>query len=154
LLAIFRDDVPPVPVKHPAHYFEIGGYPRESCGLIIAVGRKQIYVPCLNTALEASDYYDSRSVTLPVEINTLEAWNVMTAEPGWLMRLAFRMRDAMSSLFGVKRIGGFSGVRRETVQVGEKLDFFLVEHSAPPFHQGRKISEANADRDVADIETT
>ncbi len=55
----------------------------------------------------------------------------MTAEPGLLMRLAFRMRDAISSLFGVKRIGGFSGARQETVHAGEQLDFFLVEHSAP-----------------------
>jgi hypothetical protein len=55
----------------------------------------------------------------------------MTAEPGLFMRLAFRTRDAISSLFGVKRIGGFSGVRRETVNAGEQLDFFLVEHSAP-----------------------
>ncbi|NMN76877.1 uncharacterized protein DUF2867 [Pseudomonas sp. KD5] len=55
----------------------------------------------------------------------------MTAEPGLFMRLAFRMRDAISSLFGVRRIGGFSGARRETVHAGEQLDFFLVEHSAP-----------------------
>lgn len=47
------------------------------------------------------------------------------------MRLAFRVRDAISSLFGVRRIGGFSGARRETVHAGEKLDFFLVEHCAP-----------------------
>ncbi|SJZ99365.1 Protein of unknown function [Consotaella salsifontis] len=55
----------------------------------------------------------------------------MTAEPGPFMRIAFRTRDAISSLFGVKRIGGFSGKRREAVQAGDRLDFFLVEHSAP-----------------------
>ncbi|MBB2886705.1 MULTISPECIES: DUF2867 domain-containing protein [Pseudomonas] len=82
-------------------------------------------------ALSDLDYYDSRSVPLPVEITTLDAWNIMTAEPGLFMRLAFRMRDAISSLFGVRRIGGFSGARRETVHAGEQLDFFLVEHSAP-----------------------
>ncbi|MBU6957012.1 DUF2867 domain-containing protein [Pseudomonas sp. CVAP len=82
-------------------------------------------------ALSDLDYHDSRSVPLPVEITTLDAWNIMTAEPGLLMRLAFRTRDAISSLFGVKRIGGFSGARRETVHAGEQLDFFLVEHSAP-----------------------
>ncbi|WP_223462605.1 MULTISPECIES: DUF2867 domain-containing protein [unclassified Pseudomonas] len=82
-------------------------------------------------ALSDLDYYDSRSAPLPVEITTLDAWNIMTAEPGLFMRLAFRTRDAISSLFGVKRIGGFSGVRRETVNAGEQLDFFLVEHSAP-----------------------
>ncbi|WP_339502464.1 DUF2867 domain-containing protein [Pseudomonas silesiensis] len=82
-------------------------------------------------ALSDLDYYDSRSAPLPVEITTLDAWNIMTAEPGLLIRLAFRTRDAISSLFGVKRIGGFSGARRETVNAGEQLDFFLVEHSAP-----------------------
>ena len=77
------------------------------------------------------DYHDSRSVLLPVQITALQAWNLMTAEQGPLMRLAFRTRDAISALFGVKRIGGFSGTRREAVQVGDYLDFFLVEHSAP-----------------------
>ncbi|QXI03351.1 DUF2867 domain-containing protein [Pseudomonas tensinigenes] len=83
------------------------------------------------SALPDLDYYHSRSVLLPVEITTLDAWNFMRAEPGLFMRLAFRTRDAISSLFGVKRIGGFSGVRREVLLPGEKLDFFLVEHSAP-----------------------
>lgn len=81
--------------------------------------------------LSALDYYDSRSIQLPVEISALEAWNSMTAEPSLLMRLAFRTRDAISSFFGVKRISGFSGADRETVNAGEQLDFFLVEHSAP-----------------------
>ena len=83
------------------------------------------------SALPDLDYYHSRSVLLPVEITTLDAWNFMRAKPGRCMRLAFRTRDAISSLFGVERIGGFFGARRETVQAGEKLDFFLVEHSAP-----------------------
>lgn len=77
------------------------------------------------------DYYDSRSVSLPVAITALEAWNLMTAEPGLLLRLAFRTRDAISALFGVKRIGGFSGRQRQTVKVGDRLDFFLVEDCAP-----------------------
>ena len=77
------------------------------------------------------DYHDSRSVLLPMQITALQAWNLMTAEQGPLMRLAFRTRDAISALFGVKRIGGFSGTRREVVQAGDYLDFFLVEYSAP-----------------------
>jgi hypothetical protein len=77
------------------------------------------------------DYYDSRSIPLPVAITPLEAWNLMTSEPGLPIRLAFRTRDAISSLFGVKRIGGFSGEKRQMVRAGERLDFFLVEHSAP-----------------------
>ena len=81
--------------------------------------------------LHELDYHDSRSVLLPVQITALQAWNLMTAEQGPLMRLAFRTRDAISALFGVKRIGGFSGTRREVVQAGDYLDFFLVEYSAP-----------------------
>ncbi len=81
--------------------------------------------------LSELDYHDSRSLPLPAEITVLEAWNIMTAESGLVMRLAFRTRDAISSLFGVKRIGGFSGAKRATVQVGERLDFFLVEQSTP-----------------------
>ncbi|PSL92197.1 DUF2867 domain-containing protein [Pseudomonas sp. R9.37] len=77
------------------------------------------------------DYYDRRSILLPVDVTALEAWNIMTAEPGPFLRMAFGIRDAICALFGVKRIGGFSGTRRERVQVGERLDFFLVEHSAP-----------------------
>lgn len=77
------------------------------------------------------DYYDTRSVPLPADITALDAWNIMTGEPGPFLRQAFRIRDAISSMFGVKRIGGFSGTRRETVQPGDRLDFFLVEHSAP-----------------------
>ncbi|MBT2370440.1 DUF2867 domain-containing protein [Pseudomonas fluorescens] len=82
-------------------------------------------------ALSDLDYYDSRAVPLPFEITTLEAWNIITADSGLLMRLAFRARDTISSLFGVRRIGGFSGDCAETVCAGERLDFFLVEHSAP-----------------------
>ncbi|WP_339545889.1 DUF2867 domain-containing protein [Pseudomonas sp. RA_35y_Pfl2_P32] len=81
--------------------------------------------------LSELDYYDCRSTALATDINVLEAWNIITAQTGWFMRLAFRVRDGISSLFGVKRIGGFSGTRRETVSVGDYLDFFRVEHCAP-----------------------
>lgn len=77
------------------------------------------------------DYFDSRSVLLPTHITALDAWNIMTKDTGPLLRAAFRIRDAISSLFGVRRIGGFAGTRRERVQVGDRLDFFLVEHIAP-----------------------
>ncbi|WP_343053348.1 DUF2867 domain-containing protein [Sphingomonas endophytica] len=76
------------------------------------------------------DYYDSRSITLPVAVTPLEAWNLMRSEPQPLMHLAFKARDAISSLFGVKRIGGFSGARCDVAKVGDRLDFFLVEHVA------------------------
>lgn len=82
-------------------------------------------------ALSELDYYDCRSIPLPVETTALEAWNIMTANPALFMRLAFRVRDGISVWFGVKRIGGLSGKRREAVSAGEYLDFFLVEYSAP-----------------------
>ncbi|WP_456016982.1 DUF2867 domain-containing protein [Pseudomonas fluorescens] len=76
------------------------------------------------------DYYDLRSTQLSREITALEVWNIITAEHGIFMRLAFRIRDMISSLFGVKRIRGFSGRRRKSVREGDYLDFFLVEHIA------------------------
>lgn len=77
------------------------------------------------------DYFDSQSVGLPTALSPLEAWNHIMSEPQPLLRVAFRVRDAISSKFGVKRIGGFTGDRRETVNVGDMLDFFLVEHISP-----------------------
>lgn len=74
------------------------------------------------------DYYDTRSIRLPVAITSLQAWNlIMGSAPSWL-RQAFRIRDAISARFGVKRIGGFSGAKRDRVHQGDYLDFFLVEH--------------------------
>lgn len=77
------------------------------------------------------DYYDQRSVVLPHSITPLEAWNLIMAGPQPILRAAFRVRDAISARFGVKRIGGFSGTPKDTVQVGDYLDFFLVEHVGP-----------------------
>ncbi|MEO0910415.1 MAG: DUF2867 domain-containing protein [Pseudomonadota bacterium] len=75
------------------------------------------------------DYFDSQSVALDKEVSPLQAWNLIMEDPQPLMKLAFRIRDAVSKRFGVKTIGGFSGVTQDTVKVGDYLDFFLVEHS-------------------------
>ncbi|MGD9843287.1 MAG: DUF2867 domain-containing protein [Steroidobacteraceae bacterium] len=77
------------------------------------------------------DYYDARSVLLPVAAQPLAAWNLIMSEPQWVLRAAFWLRDAISARFGVKRIGGFTSMRKENVQIGDRLDFFLVEHAAP-----------------------
>ncbi len=77
------------------------------------------------------DYFDERSIDLPVPMAPLEAWNRMLSEPLPLLRLAFRIRDAISARFGVKRIGGFSSRQRTEVKAGDMLDFFLVEHADP-----------------------
>lgn len=76
-------------------------------------------------------YYDSQSIELPRALTPLEAWNLMMAQPQPILRWAFQLRDAISARFGVKRIGGFSGRRRDGVQVGDRLDFFLVEGVSP-----------------------
>lgn len=73
------------------------------------------------------DFLDTQSLVLPVEVTPLEAWNIMHSQPLPGMKLAFRLRDAISALFGVRRIGGFSGQPHKDVAVGDKLDFFLVE---------------------------
>lgn len=77
------------------------------------------------------NYYDQRSVELSVAISPLEAWNLIMAGPQPVLRAAFCIRDSISARFGVKRIGGFSGTRKEAVQAGDYLDFFLVEHIGP-----------------------
>lgn len=52
------------------------------------------------------------------------------SQPMPLLNLAFRLRDAISSKFGVKKIGGFSSKEQEAVSPGDKLDFFLVEYAS------------------------
>lgn len=75
----------------------------------------------------ALDYFDSQTVALPHSITALEAWTILSGQTGPVMRLAFKIRDTISALFGVRRIGGFSGKRRDHVREGDYLDFFLVE---------------------------
>ena len=53
----------------------------------------------------------------------------MECEPQPVLKIAFRVRDAVSSLFGVKAIGGFSDRKAQDAQVGDYLDFFLVEYA-------------------------
>ena len=76
-------------------------------------------------------YFDTQSILIEKPLTALEAWNIAMANPLPLMGLAFKIRDAVSGCFGVKRIGGFSNVRRASVCVGDKLDFFLVEGVTP-----------------------
>lgn len=81
--------------------------------------------------LEELDYYDTRSILLPVAVSPLDAWNVIMEGPQPVLRAAFWIRDAISTQFGVRKIGGFSGVPTRSVQAGDYLDFFLVEHAGP-----------------------
>lgn len=75
------------------------------------------------------DYFDSQNADLCREISPLEAWNIIIEEPEPFLKIAFRVRDAISVVFGVKRINGFSGKAAQQAKIGDYLDFFLVEYS-------------------------
>lgn len=77
------------------------------------------------------DYYDAQSLALPPistnRLTALAAWNLAMRDPIPGMATAIWLRDRISGLFGVAPIKGFSGARRDRVQIGDRLDFFLVE---------------------------
>ena len=87
--------------------------------------------PDLVAPRAALAYYDQQRITLPRPVTPAEAWTRIMANPIPLLGLAFRIRDAIAARFGVKRIGGFSGRAAQIPQVGERLDFFLVERASP-----------------------
>lgn len=64
-------------------------------------------------------------------MTAISAWKLIMADPLPFPGLAFKIRDAVSKHFGAKRIGGFSGPARRDPQVGDHLDFFLVERAEP-----------------------
>lgn len=73
------------------------------------------------------DFVDCRDTWVPGRYTALQAWNTVMAQPLPGVALAFKIRDWVSSRFGVKRIGGFSGQVKEAICAGDMLDFFLVE---------------------------
>lgn len=75
------------------------------------------------------DFFDTQSVELNRPVSALEAWGLIMSRPSIVLKWAFRIRDAISSLFGVKKIGGFSPVAPSSIAVGDKIDFFLVEYA-------------------------
>ncbi|MEL7125150.1 MAG: DUF2867 domain-containing protein [Pseudomonadota bacterium] len=79
--------------------------------------------------VETLSYYDTQTVRLAKPVSPLSAWNLIMEDPQPLLNVAFKIRDAVSALFGVKSIGGFTGRREDTVSVGDHLDFFLVEYT-------------------------
>lgn len=96
-------------------------------------------------------FLDSQSIPLLWPITALQGWNLQMARPLPLMALAFRIRDAISARFGVKRIGGFSGRRATEVRPGDHLDFFLVERAEP---QVLTLTERDRHLDVMTCLTT
>ena len=76
-------------------------------------------------------FLDIQSMDLPRPMAPLEAWRFLMGRPIPLFALAFRLRDAISARFGVKRLGGFRGRVPAEVHPGDRLEFFLVEEVAP-----------------------
>ena len=77
------------------------------------------------------DFHDRQVIALPSPITAAQASDMLRGHSQPVLKLAFRIRDAISARFGVKRIGGFGEVAAANVQPGDRLDFFLVEHAAP-----------------------
>ncbi len=79
-------------------------------------------------SIDKLDFFDNQSVRLSKQITPLEAWGAIMARPMPVLKFAFWIRDVISSLFGVEKVVGFAGTIPQTAQVGDKLDFFLIEH--------------------------
>ncbi len=107
--------------------------------------------PDLAAPRAALNFYHSSSTELREPMTALEAWNRITERPLLGISLAFQIRDAISARFGVKRIGGFTGRRVSHPQVGEKLDFFLIERIASDV---LTLSERDKHLDVVTCVTT
>lgn len=95
----------------------------------MAPGRSDIPAGAVLGPQAALNYFHRADADLPVVLTPLAAWNMMTSERRPLLALAFRIRDAVSSRFGVRRIGGFDGRVTQAVEVGGMLGFFRVEHA-------------------------
>jgi hypothetical protein len=77
---------------------------------------------------ERLNYLHTACHRLNRDMTAFEAYCKTTTHSSVLLQLAFLVRDRISSLFGVQRIGGFKGARPRTAPgVGERLDFFTVE---------------------------
>ena len=107
--------------------------------------------PDLVAPRETLDFYDARGIDLPHPMTALEGWTMAMRQPLPGVALAFRIRDAISARFGVKRIGGFSGRQDQAPKVGDKLDFFVVERIAPEI---LTLSERDRHLDVVTCITT
>ena len=77
------------------------------------------------------NYFDVQTMDVGVRLTALEAWALNIAQPVPFLKIAFKARDWAFSLFGVKKIGGFTGKIPDEVAVGDQIDFFLVEYCDP-----------------------
>ncbi len=92
---------------------------------MIRLSEENVYVLA---PIEELQYFDSQSAQITSKVSPLEVWNTIVNHEQPLLKAAFWVRDQVSSLFGVKKIGGFRRGMTEKVREGEYLDFFLVEY--------------------------
>lgn len=83
---------------------------------------------CILAPLSDLDFYDSQHISVDRHLDPLTVWNRVMAHPQPFLRQAFRIRDAISARFGVRKIGGFSGRHIRDVQAGDRIDFFCVAY--------------------------
>lgn len=107
--------------------------------------------PDLAAPRSALNFHHARSIDLPTPMTALDVWNRIMSQPLPGIALAFRIRDAISVRFGVKPIGGFTGRHVTPPQVGESLDFFVVERIGPDI---LTLSERDKHLDVVTCITT
>jgi len=86
---------------------------------------------CVLGPRQILNYFDVQTMDVGVRLTALEAWSMNIAQPVPFLKTAFKVRDWVSSLFGVKKIGGFTGKVPDEVAVGDQIDFFLVEYYDP-----------------------
>jgi hypothetical protein len=120
-------------------------------GPIMPPSDTSLSLPDLVAPRETLDFHHTRSIDLPHPMTALAAWNLAMRQPLPGVALAFRLRDAISARFGVKRIGGFSGRLDQNPKVGDRLDFFLVERIEPEI---LTLSERDRHLDVVTCITT
>ncbi len=73
-------------------------------------------------------YYHNYQIKINAKLSAYQVYCHMTSNPPWGLSLAFKIRDKISTIFGVKQIDGFKNKTESQVQVNDHLDFFLVEH--------------------------
>jgi hypothetical protein len=80
--------------------------------------------------IETLDFYCPQSIDLPKSVSPQQAWTIVMSHRTPILDIAFKIRDAISGLFGVQKINGFTKSSAMDVQIGDKLEFFLVEHTS------------------------
>jgi len=83
---------------------------------------------CLIAPKENIDFFHEYAVAVEAGIEPYELYAAMTTNIPWLLRIAFPIRDILSSPAGVRKISGFNGERPKVRPMpGDTLDFFKVE---------------------------